>query len=248
MTDTDLLAETPDIETSSADYASRFSGRAGEYFLEVQAQTVSDALAGLTPGTVLDVGGGHGQLVDPLTRLGWEVTVHGTSAECERNLRELHGKRDCAFLQGRLFDLPVADRSFDAVVAVRLFAHVPDWPRLVAEMCRVARHAVVIDYPSKSGLNALTPLLFGVKKSYERNTRTYLSFTHDELAAEFARHGFGVKRAVKQFCLPMVAHRAAHGSAPLRWVERANRVSGLTALIGSPVILRLDRRDESAGQ
>jgi len=117
----------------------------------------------------------------------------------------------------------------------------------VAEMCRVARHAVVIDYPSKSGLNALTPLLFGVKKSYERNTRTYLSFTHDELAAEFARHGFGVKRAVKQFCLPMVAHRATHGSAPLRWVERANRVSGLTALIGSPVILRLDRRDESAG-
>ena len=100
------------------------------------------------------------------------MTVHGTSAECERNLRELHGQRDCAFLQGRLFDLPVADRSFDAVVAVRLFAHVPDWPRLVAEMCRVARHAIVIDYPSKSGLNALTPLLFGVKKSYERNTRT----------------------------------------------------------------------------
>ena len=60
MTNTDLLAETPDIETSSADYASRFSGRAGEYFLEVQAQTVSEALAGLTPGTVLDVGGGPG--------------------------------------------------------------------------------------------------------------------------------------------------------------------------------------------
>jgi ubiquinone/menaquinone biosynthesis C-methylase UbiE len=247
MTNTDLLAETPDIETSSADYASRFSGRAGEFFLDVQAQTVSEALAGLTPGTVLDVGGGHGQLVDPLTRLGWRVTVHGTSAECERNLRELHGKRDCAFLQGRLFDLPVADRSFDAVVAVRLFAHVPDWPRLVAEMCRVARYAIVIDYPSKSGLNALTPLLFGVKKSYERNTRSYLSFTRDELATEFARHGFGVERIVKQFCLPMVAHRATHGSASLRWVERACRASGLTARIGSPVILRLDRRDGGAG-
>jgi hypothetical protein len=124
---------------------------------------------------------------------------------------------------------------------------VPDWPRLVAEMCRVARHAVVIDYPSKSGLNALTPLLFGVKKSYERNTRSYLSFTRDELAAEFARHGFGVERVVKQFCLPMVAHRATHGSTPLQWLERACRATGLTAWIGSPVILRLDRRDGSAG-
>jgi SAM-dependent methyltransferase len=147
-----------------------------------------------------------------------------------------------------LFELPVADRSFDAVVAVRLFAHVPDWPRLVAEMCRVARHAIVIDYPSKSGLNALTPLLFGVKKSYERNTRSYLSFSHDELATEFARHGFGVARVVKQFCLPMVAHRATHGSAPLRWVEDACRTSGLTARIGSPVILRVDRREGSAGR
>ena len=241
MTNADLIAETPDIETSSAEYASRFAGRAGRYFLDVQARTVSQALEGLVPGTVLDVGGGHGQLVDPLTRLGWKVTVHGTSAECGRNLRTLHGQRDCEFLLGRLFGLPVADRSFDVVTGVRLLAHVPDWQRLVAELCRVARRSVVVDYPSKSGVNALTPLLFGLKKSYEKNTRTYLSFTHRELAEEFGRHGFAVRRVVKQFFLPMVAHRAGKGMAPLRWAEGLCRVSGLTALAGSPVILRVDR-------
>ena len=242
MTEPSMTAETPDIETSSAEYASRFAGRAGRYFLDVQDRTVTEALAGLPVGTALDVGGGHGQLVGPLTRLGWRVTVHGTDPVCEKNLRELHGQQDCEFLLGRLFDLPVPDRSFDVVVAVRLLAHVPDWQRLVGELCRVARHAVVVDYPSKSGVNALTPLLFGVKKSYERNTRTYLSFTHEELRKEFARHGFDSRRVVRQFFLPMVAHRAAKGSAPLRWLEGLFRATGLTALAGSPVILRLDRR------
>ena len=241
MTGTETIAETPDIETSSAEYASRFAGRAGRYFLDVQDRTVTEALAGLTPGTALDVGGGHGQLVDPLSRLGWRVTVHGTAPVCERNLRELHGKLDSEFLHGRLFALPVADKSFDIVIAVRLLAHVPDWQRLLAELCRVARHAVVVDYPSKSGLNALTPLLFGLKKSYEGNTRTYLSFTHSELRAEFVRHGFESRRVVKQFFLPMVAHRLGKGSAPLRWAEGFCRASGLTALAGSPVILRVDR-------
>lgn len=241
MTGTEMIAETPDIETSSAEYASRFAGRAGRYFLDVQDRTVTEALAGLTPGTALDVGGGHGQLVDPLSRLGWRVTVHGTAPVCERNLRELHGKLDSEFLHGRLFALPVADKSFDIVIAVRLLAHVPDWQRLLAELCRVARHAVVVDYPSKSGLNALTPLLFGLKKSYEGNTRTYLSFTHSELRAEFVRHGFESRRVVKQFFLPMVAHRLGKGSAPLRWAEGFCRASGLTALAGSPVILRMDR-------
>ena len=59
-------AETPDIETSSAAYASRFAGSAGRYLLSVQSRAVVQAIADLPPGTALDVGGGHGQLVEPL--------------------------------------------------------------------------------------------------------------------------------------------------------------------------------------
>ena len=234
--------ETPDIETSSADYARRFSGAAGRYLLQVQSQSIRSALRGLTPGTVLDVGGGHGQLVDLLRELGWQVTVHGTDSACEDNLRNLHGKHDCAFLQSDLFALPVADQSFDLVIAVRLISHVEDWPRLVAELCRVSRQAVVIDYPAKGALNALTPLLFGLKKSLEGNTRTYTSFSRKELREQFGRNGFTRLTQVKQFLMPMVVHRVGKGTWPLRLAESFFRMLGLTALFGSPVILRVDRR------
>lgn len=235
------MIETPDIETSSADYARRFAGPAGKYLLEVQTWSVLKAIQGLKPGTVLDVGGGHGQLVEPLRERGWKVTVHGTDSECERNLRTLHGRADCEFVQGNLFELPAADRSFDLVIAVRLISHVEAWPRLLIEMCRVARQSVVLDYPSKFAANALTPLLFGLKKSLEGNTRTYTSFSNGELTAELAKHDFRFVKQVKQFFMPMVVHRIGRGSLPLRAVEGAFRGTGLTALAGSPVILRADR-------
>lgn len=233
--------ETPDIETSSAGYASRFAGKAGRYLLEVQSRTVSEAIAGLPPGTALDVGGGHGQLVDVLRSRGWKVTVHGTDHACEANLRELHGKRDVEFLRGPLRRLPVPDRSFDLVIAVRLLSHVDAWPALVAEMCRVASQSVVFDYPSTSGLNALTPLLFGLKKSMEGNTRTYTSFSKQQLVEALGHNGFTYQRQVKQFLLPMVVHRVGKAAAPLRAAEQVFRMTGLTALAGSPAILRADR-------
>jgi ubiquinone/menaquinone biosynthesis C-methylase UbiE len=231
----------PDVETSSADYARRFSGPAGDYLLDIQARAIQRALHDLDTGSALDVGGGHGQLVDPLRSLGWRVTVHGSDDVCASNLRELHGKRDCEFLRGSFFALPVPDRSFDLVLAVRLVSHVDDWPRLLSEMCRVARHTVIIDHPSKVALNALTPLLFGVKKSFEGNTRPYLSFSRKELMAEFSRHGFAMRREIKQFFLPMAVHRLGRGGWPYRAAETAFRSLGLTALAGSPVILRVDR-------
>lgn len=234
-------AEAPDVETSGEDYASRFTGAAGRYLLDAQWSAIERAIEGLPPGTVLDVGGGHGQLAERFAARGWHVTVHGTSAECERNLRTLHGCTRCRYVGGPLEALPAADLSFDLVIAVRLLSHVPEWERLTAEMCRVARRTVVFDYPSTTGLNALTPLLFTLKRSLEGNTRTYASFRVPALDAAIGRHGFRRRRIVKQLCLPMVAHRVARGAPPLRWAESACRALGLTAAVGSPAIYRADR-------
>lgn len=235
------MRETADIETSSADYARRFSGSAGRYLLDVQSRTVQKIVADLKPGTVLDVGGGHGQLVDALAALGWKVTVLGSDDECGRNLRELHGKRACEFVCGDLLRMPFANAQFDLVVSVRLLSHTDAWQMLMRELCRVARRAVVIDYPSVKGLNALTPLLFGMKKAFEGNTRTYTSFSRDDIAAALTTTPFGVTREIKQFFLPMVLHRAMRAAPPVRWAEGIARGVGLTALFGSPVILRADR-------
>jgi ubiquinone/menaquinone biosynthesis C-methylase UbiE len=231
----------PDVETSSAGYARRFTGTVGRYLLEIQAQAVRSALRGLTPRSALDVGGGHGQLVDPLRELGWSVTVVGTDEVCGCNLHHLHGKRDCEFVRGRLEQLPFENRSFDLVIAVRLISHLANWRGVLRDMCRVANSTVVVDYPSKMALNALTPVMFQVKKSIEGNTRPYRNFSRGELAEQFASEGFRATIEVKQFCLPMALHRLTP-AAPLRWAETALRGSGVTRLIGSPVILRADRR------
>jgi hypothetical protein len=42
--------------------------------------------------------------------------------------------------------------------------------------------------------------------------------------------------------LPMVVHRRARGFAPLRGLERAAQLLRLTHALGSPVVLRADRR------
>src|SRR5258705_13158309 len=112
--------DAPDVETSSAGYARRFAGRAGTYMLAVQTRALHRALSGCAPGRALDVGGAHGQLVDPLRALGWSITVSGSSAECERNLRELHGERTCEFVRASILELPFSDASFDLLTAVRL--------------------------------------------------------------------------------------------------------------------------------
>ena len=62
--------ETADIETSSADYASRFAGAAGRFFLETQTGMVLSCLDPIPDKRVLDVGGGHCQLAAPLTAQG----------------------------------------------------------------------------------------------------------------------------------------------------------------------------------
>ena len=60
---------------------------------------------------------------------------------------------DCATATGDLLDLPFGSRSFDVVVAVRLLPHVRNWQRLLAELCRVARSTVIVDYPRTTGFN-----------------------------------------------------------------------------------------------
>ncbi len=58
-----VIRETPDIETASDSYAQRFAGAAGRYLLAEQDAAIRAVLADWRGGTVLDVGGGHGQLV-----------------------------------------------------------------------------------------------------------------------------------------------------------------------------------------
>ena len=234
----------PDVETSSDGYASRFTGPAGRYLLAVQEHGVVDLLKRppcMLGRTVLDVGGGHMQLARPLAGLGCDVTVFGSDERCAARLRAAPADEKVRFMAGDLLALPFEDQAFDAVVSVRLVSHMDDWPGLVGELCRVARHSVLIDYPTLSSLNALSLLTFPLKRAIEKNTRTYRSFRDSEIRGAFARLGFRPAGRVKQFTVPMAAHRLLGQTGVVRSLERGLRVTGVTGAIGNPVLLRLDR-------
>jgi hypothetical protein len=121
-----------------------------------------------------------------------------------------------------------------------LLPHVSRWPDLVAELARVAHHAVLVDYPTSRSVNAVSGLFFGLKKGVEGNTRPFRVFRDDEVAGAFAVHGFAPTGRRPQFLFPMALHRALGAASVARTLEGAGAGLGLTRLLGSPVILRLE--------
>jgi SAM-dependent methyltransferase len=233
--------ETPDIETSSEDYAGRFAGPVGNWFLEVQAASVLQMLAPWPGAKVLELGGGHAQLAGPLHQAGYRVTVTGSSLEAGARLARLLPAGSYTYLAGDLLDLPFAEQSFDVVLGVRLLAHVRDWPRLLGQMCRVARRAVVVDYAEMVSFNLISEKLYGAKLAVERNTRPFQCFYGKDLRAAFGGLGFQAFTTRPQFFWPMALHRGLGRAELSRGLENASRALGLTRFLGSPVILRASR-------
>jgi 2-polyprenyl-3-methyl-5-hydroxy-6-metoxy-1,4-benzoquinol methylase len=230
-----------DVETASEDYARRFAGPVGEWFLRIQEQAVLRMLSPWPGATVLDVGGGHGQLTGALSRHGYQVTVVGSHAACRERISEFVRERRCQFEVANFFQLPYPARLFDVVLSVRLLPHVEAWSDLIGEMARAARYAVIVDYPTTRSLNCLTPMLFGAKRKLEGNTRTYRSFREADIVSAFAAHGFGAQVRYPQFFLPMVMHRVMRQPGLSAALEGSCRAIQLTRWFGSPVIQRFSR-------
>jgi 2-polyprenyl-3-methyl-5-hydroxy-6-metoxy-1,4-benzoquinol methylase len=236
-----LFPETADIETSSDNYAVRFAGPTGEWMLRVQETIVLDLLKKRDAVSILDVGGGHGQLAFPMCREKYQVTVLGSSESCRARIASLADGGQCRFVVGNVIDLPFGDRSFDSVVSFRMITHCGHWPRLIGEFCRVARRSVVVDYPTVQSLNMIAPALFRAKKRLEGDTRAWRLFRHDEIRDEFARHGFAPGARTGQFFLPMVLHRALKCRDLSAGLEGVCRAAGLSKSWGSPVIIEMIR-------
>ena len=235
--------ETPDVETSSEGYACRFSGEVGKFFLEVQNAAVLDLLAPWPGAKVLDVGGGHAQLAPALVERGFQVTVAGSEEVCRERLDRVLSPGSYEFRACDLLALPYPDRTFEVVVSLRLLAHVERCRELIAELCRVASRAVILDYSDSRSFNQLYGPLFSWKKAVEGNTRTFHIFKPGEVAAEAARHGFGHPVECRQFFLPMVLPRALRSGRFSRVSERVSSTLGLTRCLGSPIVLRIQREE-----
>ncbi|CAK8721259.1 MAG: Methyltransferase domain-containing protein [Candidatus Electronema aureum] len=244
MQESTHFLETADIATASEDYASRFSGEVGAYFLQLQLDLLLELLPELAPGTsVLDVGGGHAQLAVPLAERGCKVTVTGSNESCRRRLAQQLPNGAYSYQTCDMLHLPFADRSFDFVIAFRLVPHVDRWPQLLAELARVAGKAVVIDYPDLRSINILNSLFFHLKKKLEGNTRTFGLFNRAQIISEFTKNGMVNSQLRPEFLLPMVLHRKLRSVKISGFLENCCRSCGLTQLFGSPIILRVDKAE-----
>ncbi len=230
--------ETADIVTSSPNYDTRFGGEAGRYFLEVQSSMTRQLLAGEKKTSILDVGGGHGQLARPLAGQGFSITVAGSHDICGERLAEKMQGLPYNYQTCDILHLPFADNAFHTVISFRLLPHVDRWQQLIAEMCRVADHTVILDYADRRSSNILYCLLFKIKKAMEGNTRPYTMFNRAQLRTEFIKNHFQPPVFKPEFFWPMVLHRKLENPAVSKGIEIPAKALGLTSLFGSPIILR----------
>lgn len=233
--------ETADIETSSEDYATRFTGAIGQWLLQVQETATLNMLAAYPQAKVLDVGGGHGQLTQALIEAGYDVTVLGSAEACKTRIQTYIDQGQCAFQVGNVLDMPYPDHAFDVVISYRFLAHVAQWEKFLAELTRVAKQAVLVDYPTVRSINYITPLLFKLKKGLEGNTRPYTCYRETEITKHFQSLNFMQTDRYAQFALPMVIHRALKQPKISSFLEHCIRLTGMTRWLGSPVILKVSR-------
>lgn len=238
-----MFLETADIETATADYATRFHGVAGEYFLDRQTQVTLSLLNDFPNAKVLDVGGGHAQLAEPLVQHGFDVTVTGSDDCCKERLDQRIPQMDFEYITCDSLHLPFEDRSFDVVMSFRLLSHVERWRELIAEMTRVAKYCVIYDYADKRSVNILYDQFFHVKKGMEGNTRHFNLFTRSKMRDELQKNGFKEPVFKPQFFCPMVIHRKLRNRTISSAMEKCFRMTGVTQFLGSPIILRSDRAE-----
>ncbi len=223
--------------------AERFGGPIGELLADTQDAVMAEFLAPLAGRTFLDVGTGTGRAALGLARRGGLVTAVDASAEMLA-VAAARARAEGAAVDFREEDahaLTFPDRSFDAVVCLRVLMHTPDWRRTLAQLCRVSRAQVLLDFPALGSAAVLQAGARRIAARLGRRVEAYRVFSEREVRAELRRCGFRLARSHRQFVLPIALHKRIGSPRFTRAVERVLAAAGLRRLFGSPVTIVAER-------
>ena len=216
-------AEDADVETSSEGYARRFAGPVGRFFLERQAEATLDLLRPFPGASVLDVGGGHGQVTGPLVAAGHAVTR-------PRQRRLLRGAR------ARVDGARGARASSPAICWPRrspTARSTSSSPTACCPTCAAGRSwwrrsaaspacAVVRGLPDAAQRQRARPTSSSASRRESRGTRAPSPCSPTrEVERAFASHGFLPTGRRPQFFFPMALHRGLRSAPLARGLEGA---------------------------
>jgi ubiquinone/menaquinone biosynthesis C-methylase UbiE len=221
----------------------RFSGPIGELIAKSQARVLANMVGRIQNRQMLDVGTGTGRAALILAAGGAKVTAVDASEEMLAIARQRAAEQllSVTFQRGDAHALDFADRSFDAVVSLRMLMHTPEWERCVAELCRVAMRLVIVDYPSATSVALFESMTRRAMHAAGMATEPYRVFTRSAIADAFDRNGFRIRSVHRQFVLPIAFHKAIGSRRFTLWSEHVLDRAGLLKPFGSPVTLVAER-------
>lgn len=221
----------------------RFSGPIGRLIASAQEEVIARFLAPVTGRTVLDVGTGTGRAAIALARRGGVVTGVDASAEMLVVARRSADAAGVAvtFARDDAHRLTFEAASFDAVICLRVLMHTPDWRQSLAELCRVARDRVVVDYPALASAALLQSIARRVAHRAGARVEAYRVFSDAAVSAALRTNGFRIIGMHRQFVLPIALHKRLNSEAATRRIEKAMVRVGLNRLLGSPVTVVAER-------
>jgi len=238
----------PDAFTATQEYASRFGGDIGHYFLFAQKCILAEHIAGMAADialgcktarpSVLIVGASHGQMADWFLEQGYEITLHGSKTSHLAALQGRHEQnQNVRFLVCPFDELRMIDSVFDVVVCLRVLAHYSDWKGLINDCTRKTTTLFLGDYSPRYTLGGVENLLFGVKNWLEDGTaRPYNKQTSFEIQEAIHSGGFELVGNVRQFFIPMAVHRSLGHLKWTLWMEQNAKRYRLTSKWGRPCI------------
>lgn len=222
----------------------RFGGPIGDLVARGQADVLADMLGPVQGRRIIDVGTGTGRGAFLLSAAGAHVTGIDASEQmlalAKQRAIDTHAT-GVDFQVGDAHQIQFGDRSFDLAVSLRVLMHTPRWRKCIGELCRVASHGVVLDYPSATSSAVVESVVRKVLHPLGLASEPYRVFFGGQIRRELASHGFRVTSVHRQFVLPIAVHKAI-GSRRFtevseQWLARL----GLLRLVGSPVTVYAER-------